>query len=218
MVAALVAVVAAMFPGPAPAAGWVATPAVRPLLATGELLAVSCPRTTFCAALGDDASGELAMDWNGGAWTLVPAPWPGGRPASHLGTVCTGNQCAATKSPIALSCASPAFCLALSVGQGAVAPAVWNGRSWSTGAVPPPVAEPGETLTAVACRAQTWCVVVGWMRRRSGRTVELAERWNGTRWRGATAAARAGGPRRRIVGRLMHRAALVRHGRHRGAG
>lgn len=183
MVAALVVLAAALLAGSARAAGWVATPAVRPALPTGELLAVSCPSTAFCAGVGDDANGVLAMNWTGGAWTLVPAPWSGGRPASHLGIVCTGNQCAATKSPIALSCASPAFCVALTLGQGAVAPAVWDGRSWSTGAVPAPIAEPGETLTAVTCRARTLCVVVGWMRRRSGRTVELAERWNGSRWR-----------------------------------
>jgi hypothetical protein len=180
--AALLALAAATFPGPARAAGWVATPAVQPPLATGEVLAVSCPTTTFCAALGDDANGGLAMNRSGGAWILVPAPWPDGRPASHLAIGCL-SHCETITSPISLSCISPAFCLALTVGQGALAPAVWDGRSWSSGAVPAPIGEPGETLTAVTCRSRTFCLVVGSMRRRGGRTVELAERWNGSRWR-----------------------------------
>lgn len=118
--------------------GWSAPTQVAP----GEYLAsVSCPTTSFCAAVGsgfqNSASGNgtygTALAWNGTRWSS---------PRDVDGY--SGLE--------AVSCASPSFCVAVDMSGHAVS---WNGRSWSR---PEPVAN--GYLTGVSCTAAGVCVAL----------------------------------------------------------
>ena len=60
--------------------------------------------------------------------------------------------------------------------------ACWNGTAWTIQPTPNPAGGQYGGLGAVACPSASACVAVGYYRNEAGRTVTLAERWNGTRW------------------------------------
>jgi hypothetical protein len=168
-VGVVVAVIALLCSGRAVGDAWVASRLAQPPLPTGQLSAVSCPSTRFCAALGQSSRGPLAMTWDGRAWSLRAPP-----------AVSAGSS-----TTLALSCASARFCVAMPLGSPRgtrVVFDVWDGVRWSAGGLPSSVTRPGEVVNAVTCRSPRFCVLVGWMRNSRGRTVELAQRWSGARW------------------------------------
>jgi hypothetical protein len=59
----------------------------------------------------------------------------------------------------------------------------WNGTRWRVQAVPAPTGSTSSALFGVSCTSPSACTAVGNYRTAAGRTLALAERWNGTTWR-----------------------------------
>jgi hypothetical protein len=99
---------------------------------TGELDAISCPTTTFCAAVG---AGLDAVTMHNGTWD-APVPLPG------------------ATEPNSVSCTSATFCLASDYNG-----LIWryNGTTWTQIASPPNAIS---GLTAISCATSTFCVWV----------------------------------------------------------
>lgn len=104
----------------------------------GTLNSVSCPTATFCVAV----SGQLAVTWNGRAWSAPVAvgPAPSGP---------TGGQ-------YRVSCVSPAFCASVNT-AGVVR--LFDGSSWGHDAVVE-VGTATRPVQSVSCASPTFCVVV----------------------------------------------------------
>ncbi len=105
-------------------------------------------------------------------WSLRATPNPAGATASSLNGV---------------SCALATACLAVGSYQNGAGTTVtlaerWNGIRWSLRATPNPAGATASSLNGVSCALATACLAVGSYQNRSGTTVPLAERWNGTRW------------------------------------
>ena len=134
----------------------------------GTLLAVSCPSTTFCVAVGYEyGSSSTVIDmWNGTSWSLVRTSAPG--PVWLYG----------------VSCSSATFCMAVGlahVGTFAQTFTVsWDGTNWSV----VPSLNRGtrdSILNSVSCVSGAHCVAVGlFVRLPHAHT--LIETWNGTSW------------------------------------
>jgi len=107
------------------------------------LTSVSCPSASFCVAEGivnfyayePQKSYLVAVGYNHGSWS-APAKLNAG-PAA----------------PIAVSCFSVSFCLALGGGAQAL---TYNGRSWSA----PTTIDPDSGLHSVSCPSTSFCVAV----------------------------------------------------------
>jgi hypothetical protein len=141
------------------------------------LLAVSCPSTMFCIAVGNyytnaplNAQHPLLEQWNGTAWSVVAAP----EANSHL---------------VGVDCYSSTVCVAVGLddGVGPFAERLASGK-WKVESPPKPVGFEGVTgvevgLLGVSCPSSTGCVAVGqYGTSGSSATRTLAESWNGTSW------------------------------------
>jgi hypothetical protein len=140
-----------------------------------ELLAVSCPSTTSCFAVGDSFDGTktkpLLERWNGTAWSLLPGPAVD--PASFVATL-NGVSCASTTSCFAVGSYSTSTTTKSLIER-------WNGTSWSVIPSPNPVGATSTILNGVSCASTTMCMAVGtYIGAYSWRTIAL--RWNGTSW------------------------------------
>jgi hypothetical protein len=135
VIALVCAVACATFPGgiasAASKAGRWSKPQTIEARNRSSLSLVSCPATTFCAAV--DNNGDVHF-WRDGRW-LTP---------QHLN---------AGGSLSSISCPTTTFCMAISVGGEAMA---YNGRSWA----PAGSAGPQETYQ-ISCRSTTFCVATG---------------------------------------------------------
>lgn len=156
---------------------WLRMPGL-PISAWGHsevLNQVSCAGT-FCMTTGTgqvDCGGgfpvcgtlEAAVIWNGrtGSWTDV---------SPKVAFTCSSATCAWTR---AISCGSPANCMALTYQNGNLA---WNGTSWNAAPFAP--AGPEAMLGTLSCH-QGFCMAVG-HQVVSGQRSTLAEFWNGTTW------------------------------------
>jgi hypothetical protein len=129
------------------AGSWQIAPGTLTATASPQL-AVSCPTTTFCLAVGGSNNGKpdtLAL--SGTTWTT----------ASQLGLI---------SGLAAVSCTSATWCLAVgSTGTGSPQPvaASWTGSSWKllSPKKPHPAGGDGNPLTGVSCTAARTCVAVG---------------------------------------------------------
>ena len=152
------------------AASWLQKSTPPPSGATiWSFSAVSCPSGTFCMAVGTTDSHLLAETRNGGTWTVVNIPDPGGGQLPGV------------------SCTSASFCEAVgsssSGGVTEVLAEVWNGSTWSTQSTPNPPGAADSQLNAIACRSASSCEAVGQFTNGSGATRTLAEVWNGSTWK-----------------------------------
>ncbi len=151
--------------------------------------AVSCTSATFCMAVGSSDFGydhsktmlvgpfaTFAERWDGSAWSLLPTPSAG--PAPTL---------------VALSCASPTFCVAVGsthtlgrqalegFGGGTGTRAVlevWNGTAWSVRPTPLGSVH-GSGLSGVSCVSSSFCIAVG----ATGLQIAAALQFNGQTWK-----------------------------------
>jgi hypothetical protein len=128
-----------------------------------DLESVSCPRDSWCMAVGASfAPGSITganLDeiWNGRTWRVGPVDRVAGR----------------SRGTVSVSCTSPSFCVA--VGDRQVS--MWNGTRWlDAPGVPTGAAAPN--LRAVSCSSATACTAVGHV----GPHRDQALRFNGTRW------------------------------------
>jgi hypothetical protein len=154
----------------------------------GEAVAVTCPAPSFCASF--DSAGYRAT-WNGSKWTapvrILPPMPPGSDYDADGGTCASTTFCVVVGTAIwvesggglartapgtgnegwlAVSCASPAFCVA---GDNDGNLSVYNGHSWST-----PVNVDENALTAISCASASFCDALD----SDGSIIT----WNGTRW------------------------------------
>ena len=97
---------------------------------TSGLSAVSCVGTTFC----------MAGDVVGRVWTFDGRRWTRPRRIEPRGDYLTDRQ-AGTAGISGLSCATPTFCVAVTVGGRAL---IFDGKSWST----PSTLEPAKSVSS----------------------------------------------------------------------
>jgi len=144
-----------------------------------DLLSVSCPSASFCAAVGSTGNGASVFSevWRDGAWSIVPVPSPAGTVRLSLLS--------------SVSCTSGSFCVAVGdycadICQGNLTLAeVWNGSTWSV--QPTGDADLGETnqLTSVSCTSPSACTAVGGASSDYSMRFQYAtviQRWDGTSW------------------------------------
>jgi hypothetical protein len=150
---------------------------------------VSCVAATFCMAIGSSDFGfdhsqtalrgpiaTFAERWDGSAWTVLPTPVAGANPTL-----------------VSVSCASPAFCVAvgsthtagrqyvqgyLSRLSSRAVLEVWDGTVWKV--QPSPLGSVGgAALTGVSCVSSRFCMAVG----STSLQVAAVVVWNGRAWR-----------------------------------
>lgn len=136
----------------------------------GGLLAVSCPKASFCVATGFTGSGELIERWTGKGWSATAPAAP------------------ALTSLYGVSCPTAASCFAVG-GTGARTVAEkWNGKTWSKSTVPAPAGSSQPSLDSVSCVTAARCLAVG-----SDLTPRVfADLWNGKTWRPVSMATTGG--------------------------
>ena len=123
---------------------------------------VSCTSAQFCAAVGFGSGSlgdvTLAATWNGTSWHLHHTPNPANASFDQLNAV---------------SCSSPAFCIAWGTSNsGPTFAEQWDGTSWRMQTVPPNV-----SVRSVSCVSATFCEAVG-----NG----TALAWDGSSWTAQT--------------------------------
>jgi hypothetical protein len=101
-------------------------------IAGGELNGVSCPSSSFCAAVGEDGQ---AFTYNGGSWS-------------------SGTTIDGTNDLRAVSCPTGSFCAAVGDAGQIV---TFDGTSWGT----PVQLSPPVNLTSVSCPIASFCVAAG---------------------------------------------------------
>ncbi|HZI77272.1 MAG TPA: hypothetical protein VFD73_25180, partial [Gemmatimonadales bacterium] len=155
----------------------------EPLPPESRLNAVSCPTGTSCAAFGYDYSREkeLFRLWNGSEWQVGSSSTPAVLPAD--------TSCATTINCMVVGAAS----------SESVRAETWSapgeGKTWShtTLGVPLPSGSSHVAFNSVSCTSTTACTAAGSYTDKTGRTVTLAERWNGSEWTIQTTANPASG-------------------------
>jgi ribosomal protein L24E len=170
---------------------WTVVPSPTPAGAAGGLLEnVSCVSASDCWAVGftSDQNGEelnlLTENWNGSAWTIVPAA-PSGQTYDQL----TGVTCLSASNCWAVGSAGPSqqdpnflpIFPAAAGDQGLIEH--WDGATWT---VVPSYASPdpgGGYLSDVTCVNSTDCWVSGSTTDSNGDALAtLMENWDGSTW------------------------------------
>lgn len=140
---------------------------------TPPLSSVSCVARTFCMAVGDDGSGNVAAArrFDGSTWAASP-------------------MAASTGALHGVACASADFCMAVGGSKDAPLAETWNGSAWSIAPESTPVQQ-GHFLgaTAVSCASSTFCAAVGWSYSCCGASGGMAMTWDGAEWSNADDAA-----------------------------
>src|SRR5262249_56367235 len=143
--AAIILIDASAAPASVDGQGWSITPSPNPRVPTGQLFWVSCPAANSCMAVGTyvKASGtgvNLAEQWNGSSWRILPTPNPSGIALSGLfGVACTSaSACMAVGASTTIAGTSRAVAER------------WDGTRWTIPPTPNPP-QGGAFLTAVSC-------------------------------------------------------------------
>ncbi len=141
---------------------WTRQSTPNPAGLSPQLSAVSCPRASYCVAVGSTGDGvrTLAEQWNRRAWRIQASGTGGG---GWLNGV---------------SCSSPTACTAVGfTGFGGALAERWNGIKWKVQRLSSPADNSG--LTSVSCPSATDCTAVGFTGTGGG---TFAEQWDGSRW------------------------------------
>jgi hypothetical protein len=148
--------------------------------AQNAMLAVSCPSSTSCVAVGEAASKPVAERWNGTEWSLTTAP--------QLPAGATGAKLAGISCPSSTLCIAAGDSYEAGLGSEKALSERWNGSSWSILATPGPAEAKGfVNLTGVSCSSSTACTAAGYFASSVSEGVPqeiktLTEVWNGTSW------------------------------------
>lgn len=163
---------------------WAVQP--NPLASTEQvaLNGVSCSAATACTAVGSQLVSQpgllnVALRWNGTAWTRQSTPDPAG----------AVNQLISVSCPAATSCTAvgtrPAV---VGSGQTDIQAMQWNGTTWTEHPAAKPSGGPGR-IWSVACTSATFCVMAGDNYANQGDSKKIwpvAEIWNGSTWKLST--------------------------------
>ena len=160
---------------------WTLATPVIPSERTGgaSLFSVSCVSTTVCETLGTGYNVSTPIvfgnQWNGTAWSLVPAATPTASGTPPL-IEATGMDCLTTVSCIAVGTTDAGSATATPFSE------QWNGSSWSlvTVAVPSGVGVTGSFLASVSCAGASFCEAAG--QTNGTHNQNLIETWNGSLW------------------------------------
>ena len=111
----------------------------------------------------------------GSAWKIEPTPNQAGANINEFSAVsCTSKRACTAVGSHAASLSSPSFTLAER----------WNGTSWRIQPTILPKGAASSTFTGVSCGSASACTAVGGaLHKATGVGVNLAEAWNGRRWR-----------------------------------
>jgi hypothetical protein len=160
------------------AASWDGTAwGVQPIAApaetdTSDLHGVSCVKRTFCAAVGSDVLTSkrwitLAEVWRGVRWEITPTP-----PLTSL----------EFNSLNAVSCSSPADCMAVGSAGDQLLIERWQGASWTIQRAPTPAGSTSSLLYGVSCVTRKWCMAAGYYLSPSAGVLAFTEVWTGKHW------------------------------------
>lgn len=150
---------------------------------SSELFDVRCKAANDCWAVGTyvkkGANLDEALHWNGGTWSVVPTPTPGGTLSGDL------NELFDVVCPTTTSCWA-----AGEYGNGDVTlnqVLRWNGSKWSVASAPNPggtASADVSSLDSVRCTATSNCWAVGQAGNVSSSLLLLNEalHWNGSKW------------------------------------
>jgi len=160
---------------------WTLATPVIPSGVTGgaALYSVSCVSTTVCETLGTGYNVStpevFGNQWNGTAWSLVPAATPTASGSPPL-IEATGMDCVTTTSCIAVGTTNAASTTTTPFSE------KWNGTSWSLVNVPAPSGGgvTGSFLASVSCAGATFCQAAGQVD--GTHNQNLIESWNGSVW------------------------------------
>jgi hypothetical protein len=176
-----------------------------------QLTAVSCVTSSFCMAVGYNATGIFADEWNGSAWSLTSVEPPSTGDAMLFSVDClSATDCEAvgqtfpstlaeqwdgtnwtivgSDSPGAnsnmlagVSCIDPTDCWAVGDEDNLSLVEQFDGSTWST--VPAPGVG-GGYLNSISCASATFCEAVGtdFLTGPQGGTASLIETWDGSTW------------------------------------
>lgn len=161
---------------------WKVEPTPNPAGGTiDELSAVSCISRRACTAVGSESASlsspslTLVERWNGRRWRIQHTGLP--RRASSGGLF--GVSCASAKA-----CTAVGSAFNRKAGRSVNLAEAWDGTRWRLRAVPNPKRSTNGSLLGVSCTSRRACTAVGFYDTgTAGRTLAVAERWNGTRWR-----------------------------------
>ena len=160
---------------------WTASVPTNSSTSFNLLNGVSCPARNNCVAVGqyrNAASADVTFTdkWNGSTWSPQLTPSPAGDLARLNGVACTSTtRCLSVGNSESIASANhPTDTLAEH----------WNGSKWtqSLPGNPSKNSQPSSILNAVSCPAAKNCVAVGASVSKSGTSVVLGEKWNGSKW------------------------------------
>jgi hypothetical protein len=151
---------------------WRVQPAPAPRKGDSHLDGVSCVKRTFCTAVGTDVITSdrwiaLAEVWRGKRWKITRTPSPESPSRDVLNAV---------------SCSSPAGCVAVGSTDNRLLIERWQGTRWTIQRAPSPAGSAISTLNGVSCVTRKWCMAVGTYRAASGETLAFTEVWTGKQW------------------------------------
>ena len=139
-----------------------------------RLSSISCATTTSCFAVGlfgqSDDIRMLVEHWDGIQWSLVAVPDPPDMSNVEL---------------TAISCGSPASCIAIGDGQGPISRIAfferWDGATLSPGLFPIPGGSSSAGPFGISCSSASACVAVGSYAVGATQST-LVEEWDGLTW------------------------------------
>jgi hypothetical protein len=149
--------------------------------ATGILDGVSCPTTSWCAAVGAQSPTQgtwtdAEYGWNGSGWVSLAAASNAGGPVGP-GALGPAFQLSS------VACASPTACIATRGYPGETPDALsWNGTVWSAAALQSVAPGAGLYVQSLSCGSPVTCQAVGFYPRGGGALAPFAESWDGTAW------------------------------------
>jgi hypothetical protein len=167
---------------------WALLPAPNPggIDGSSALHSISCVSDSFCVAAGSYACTGIACPpslgtfqplverWDGSSWSVMTLPAGDNYGSQWLTSV---------------SCASPAFCMAVGERQSSALDTFavnWDGSSWTTVTTMNPGQTAGYTfdaVTGVSCTSPDFCMAVGVFGSfDQNRFQTAAQRWDGTGW------------------------------------
>jgi hypothetical protein len=143
-----------------------------------QLFGVSCTSSRTCVAVGyyfNRAARVLTLveRWDGRKWRIQAARNPSG-------DVATGF--------FAVACTSARSCFAVGARTSALGKTTtlaerWDGTRWRVTSAPNPARSRGSALLGVSCSGPRACTAAGSYASAAGKSLPLAERWNGRSWR-----------------------------------